>query len=360
MKKITVIGAGRVGSVIADDLSEKYDVTIADISAMGLATAKKRYPKLTTWYLSDERYFQSLKKYDLVISAVPGNIGFETLKSIIETGSDVVDISFFPEDPFLLQDLAVKNNVLAVVDCGVAPGLSNLILGYENTRQRITSFECYVGGLPKKRIKPFEYKASFSPIDVMEEYTRPARLKKHGSTIIRPALTEIEEMNINPIGTLEAFNTDGLRTLLRTFDHIPNLKEKTLRYPGHAELMKMLIKTGLLDTQEGMNTLFNQWKLNEDDEDLTIMKICMNDDIEYDLYDEYDKITKTHSMSRTTGYTCAAVANLMLESNQLTRHRSRQGILTPEFIGAENSCFDFVIDYLYKRNIIINRKGLVL
>ncbi len=112
-----------------------------------------------------------IKDFDLVIGALPGFMGFNTLKSIIEAGKNVVDISFFPEDPFLLDKLAKDKNVTAVVDCGVSPGLSNIVLGYHNKKMKVNNYRCIVGGLPYKRDWPFQYKAYFSPIDVIEEYT---------------------------------------------------------------------------------------------------------------------------------------------------------------------------------------------
>jgi len=89
----------------------------------------------------------------------------------------------------------------------------------------------YVGGLPIVRQWPYEYKAVFSPLDVIEEYTRTARFVENGRVVTRPALTDLERVDFEGVGTLEAFNTDGLRTLIQTIP-APNMKEKTLRYPG--------------------------------------------------------------------------------------------------------------------------------
>src|SRR5690606_37773182 len=116
-----------------------------------------------------------LKPFDMVVTAVPGFMGFAILKQVIEAGKNVVDISFSPEDTLQLDALAKEKNITAIVDCGVAPGMSNLVLGRYNEEMTVSNFECYVGGLPKIRKKPFEYKAPFSPVDVIEEYTRPAR-----------------------------------------------------------------------------------------------------------------------------------------------------------------------------------------
>jgi len=128
-----------------------------------------------------------------------------------------VDIAFFGEDPFLLDTLARSKDVTAVVDCGVAPGLCNIVVGYVETRlDFIDRYVCYVGGLPKVRKWPYEYKAVFSPKDVLEEYTRPARFVEFGHQVVKPALTDIELLDFPRVGTLEAFNTDGLRSLIKS------------------------------------------------------------------------------------------------------------------------------------------------
>ncbi len=92
-------------------------------------------------------------------------------------------------------------------------------------------------------MKPFEYRSVFSPTDVIEEYTRPARIRENGRTVVKPALSEVEEVDVPVVGTLEAFNSDGLRTLLVT-SKAANVCEKTLRYPGHAALMRAFRDAG--------------------------------------------------------------------------------------------------------------------
>ena len=174
--QIAILGAGMVGRAMAIDLAAKYSVTSFDVSghALEILTQKNKNIKTIKTDLSDYPNYETLLKgFDFVISAVPGFMGYLTLEAIINAKKNVVDISFFPENALELDDLAKENHVTAIVDCGVAPGMSNLILGYHNERMKITNFECMVGGLPKKRVYPFEYKAPFSPIDVLEEYTRP-------------------------------------------------------------------------------------------------------------------------------------------------------------------------------------------
>ena len=132
MKHIVVLGAGMVGSTIAADLCREYRVTSVDASRERVEALAAEHP-LTGEVadLSRAEVVQSVvRNADLVIGAVPGFMGFATLQAIIEAEKDVVDISFFGEDPFELDALAKAHGVTAVVDCGVAPGLSNMVLGY--------------------------------------------------------------------------------------------------------------------------------------------------------------------------------------------------------------------------------------
>jgi saccharopine dehydrogenase-like NADP-dependent oxidoreductase len=230
-----------------------------------------------------------------------------------------------------------------------------------------------VGGLPKLRIKPFEYKAPFSPVDVIEEYTRPARFVENGILVTREALSDVESVDFDKAGTLESFNTDGLRSLVYTMKHIPNMKEKTLRYPGHVSLIQSLIKGGFFSTKKvvykgneitplefSSSILFDQWKLGAEEPEFTIMRISLsgsskgttdnnNCEFIYDLYDEYDSKTKTSSMARTTGYTCNAAVELI--ANKLFL---KKGVFPPELVGNDPACFRFVMAYLAERGVNYN------
>lgn len=370
MANIIILGAGMVGSAMAVDLSKKHGVTLADLSIQRLEHLKNKHQAITILQLDvcDKTKLQSvLAAFDLVVCAVPGFLGFETIKTVIETGKNLVDISFFPENALELDALAKAKGVTAIVDCGVAPGMHNIILGYYNEKLKLTDFETLVGGLPKVKKWPFNYKAPFSPIDVIEEYTRPARYVENGNTIIREALTDCELVEFDKVGTLESFNSDGLRSILFTMPHIKNIKEKTLRYPGHVEYVKVLKDSGFFSKKKIMlngteispidftsKILFDEWKLGETEEELTVMRITLigenekgeTEKIVYNLYDEYCPETQTSSMARTTGYTATAVANLFLEGLFVEK-----GIFPPELIGKHESCFDYILKYLQERNI---------
>lgn len=371
---IAVLGAGMVGRAIALDLARQYTVTAFDRDGFNLESLKKENPAIQTagidLLLFDE-YVHFLSSFDIVVTAVPGFMGYRTLKAVIEAGKNVVDISFFPEDALQLQKLAEEKKVTVITDCGVAPGMSNFIIGRCNEEMKINSFACYVGGLPEERKPPFQYKAPFSPVDVIQEYIRPARLVENGSIVTKPALSDRELMHFEEIGELEAFNTDGLRSLVFTMKNIPDMKEKTLRYPGHLDLVLALKQSGFFETtpvriddteiiplEFTSKMLVNEWKLDPGEEEFTVMKVIVQGEkndkpvtIEYNLLDRYDKATKTSSMARTTGYTCAAAVNLIAKAMF-----DEKGIFPPELVGRKKSCFDFVINYLKERNVNWNRR----
>lgn len=379
MKKIIVLGAGMVGSAMAIDLATRHSVTLTDISEEAIHKARLKCDALTVFQLDvrdTKKLLRSIEDQDLVVNAVPGFLGFETLRTIIEAGRNVVDISFFPENSLDLDELAKKQRVTAIVDCGVAPGMDNFILGRYNEIMEISDFECLVGGLPKRKKWPFYYKAPFSPIDVIEEYTRPARYVENGKEIVREPLSDCEFIEFEKAGTLEAFNTDGLRTIIDTMPHIPNMKEKTLRYPGHVEYVKVLKESGFFDEEKievsgemispmdfTNAVLFREWKLGEAEEELTVMRVTLfgknnrgeREEIVYNMYDEFNTETGTSSMARTTGYTATAAANMMLEGLF-----KEDGVFPPELVGKHQQCFDYIIGYLEDRGIYYVKSSRLL
>ena len=376
MKDIIVLGAGMVGTAMAIDLAPAHSVTITDLSEEALDRAKSRCADLQTRKLDVTKKAElvaAVKPADLVINAVPGFLGYATLKTLIESGKNVVDIAFFPEDALTLDALAKEHGVTVVMDCGVAPGMDNIILGHYNSKLTITDFECLVGGLPKVKKWPFAYKAPFSPVDVIEEYTRPARYVENGNEIVREALTDCEYVEFEEVGTLESFNSDGLRSIIQTMPHIPNMKEKTLRYPGHVEYVKVLKESGFFSEEEiEMNgsrikpldftskVLFKEWKLGDEEPEFTVMRVSLKGtdergkptEVIYDLYDEYYPETRTSSMARTTGYTATGVANWILEGNF-----SKKGVFPPELIGGEEGCLEYVLGHLKERGVVYRKRG---
>lgn len=371
--KVIVLGCGMVGSSIAIDLAKDKNLSITVVDNNKKALKQVEQIENLNTLQSDlsilEKIPELIKDFDLVVGAVPGFMGYQTVKTVIEAEKNIVDISFFPEDPFALDELAKSKSVTAIVDCGVAPGSSNILVGYASSQlDKLEKVLIYVGGLPVYRQWPFEYKAVFSPIDVIEEYIRPARYIEYGKQVIKPALSDPELIDFPEIGTLEAFNTDGLRTLIQTIK-APFLIEKTMRYPGHIEKIKVLRESGFFSqTPIEINgtkisplefttkLLFPMWHLEKEDEDITVMRVIVNGKksgknrtYHYELLDRYDPKTKTISMARTTGYTATTVARLILSGKY-----SRSGIIPPEYLGQDELCFQFIKKGLEQHNIIFD------
>ena len=369
-KEIIVLGSGLVGKAMALDLANDFNVTATDLNQEALNAFKNTNVKtLQLDFSKIDALKKAIEPFDLVVGAVPGFMGFQTAKAVIESGKNMVDISFFPEDPFLLDNITKKNNVTIVTDCGVAPGMGNIILGYHNQRMKIEKYECLVGGLPVVREWPYEYKAVFSPIDVIEEYIRPARYVQNSAVVIKEALSDPENIYFDGVGTLESWNSDGLRSLIKTMHNIPNMIEKTLRYPGCVEYLRVLRDSGFFsyDAVEvngqqvrpidvTAKLLFPKWKLKPGEEEFTVMRIIIEGKEkgqakkhQYYLLDRTEKETGILSMARTTGYTCTGAVHLVIDGRF-----NRKGINPPEYLGEQEDHFQFMLQHLKDRGVNYN------
>ncbi len=373
---VVVLGAGRVGRAIAFDLARSgtFEVTAVDCSdhnfpwlhAHGVATRKADV-------LNQQELAEAVRLARCVVNAVPGHGGFATLSRLVALGKDVVDVTFMAEDPRCLHEQAHAKDVRVAVDCGVAPGLSHLVLGsWYAQAEALERFTCYVGGLPKERVLPWEYKAPFSPSDVLEEYTRPARIRRAGKVLTLPAMSEPELRLVPGVGTLEAFLTDGLRTAVDTLP-VPYMEEKTLRYPGHREKVLLLAASGLLATepldidgvrvaplQLAAKALAQAWHLAEGEADVTVMELVAEGCFaggktlrRLFLYDAYDPETGLSSMARTTGFTAAAVLTAIHQGLWL-----HPGVAVPELLGQELALTRFVLGYLRERGVSLQGEEL--
>lgn len=369
MSKIVILGCGAVGRHMAIDLCKdpSFEVISVDVNRKVLEQLASEYPiQIRVEDLSSaEGVTRAVEDADIVIGSVPYSIGYAVLESVIRAGKNIVDISYFPEDPFGLDELAKTKGVTAVVDCGVVPGLGNIILGDHSRKMKLTRYECYVGGVPKSKNAPLGYKSPFPVLEVLEEYAESGSMLEDGKLVVRPMLAETMTIDLDKVGTMACLNSDGLRTLIRTMD-IPDMFEKTLRYPKHVDLMRMLRDTGFLNTTpiqvKGVSVrpidvtaslLTTPWKYEPGEADITVMRLIISGEEEgkpvtytYDMYDEYDPVTGTLSMARTTGYTCAAVTRLVLDGGY-----SQKGISPPEFVGRVDGCWKSVKRYLEDRAV---------
>jgi len=374
--KAIVLGCGLVGNEIARDLARdsEFAVTAVDINTSALS-ALGDASGITTIEanLADrDNLIQLVKEHDIAAIAVPGFMGYQTLEAVIDAGTHAVDISFTPEDTLKLHDRAHQAGIIAVVDCGIAPGLSHVLVADASSQlDTIELVAIYAGGLPANPEPPWNYKAVFSPLDVIEEYIRPARTVREGKIVTVDALSEVEFIQLPGVGTLEAFASDGLRSLLTSIK-ADRMYEKTLRYPGHAEKMRGLREAGMFgkDAIEvgGIavrpievisKLLFPSWKLRESDEDLTVLRVIVEGTKDgqklshtFDLVDHYDRKRQTTSMARTTGYMATSVARLIRDGAF-----TRKGISPPESLGHEESCYRTLMQLLDARGVVVKQRA---
>ena len=339
MTKVVVLGGGMVGSVIARDLAADPDlsVTLADVDGTRLEATRAASAdqlEIAVADCSDPAVVTSLcDEHEMVVGAMPGRFGFGALRAVIESGRNFCDISFMPQDAWDLDELARSHGSTCVVDMGVAPGMSNLLGGCAAARlEPCRTVDIYVGGIPADPQPPFHYKAGFSPADVLEEYVRPARMVEGGETVVFEALSEPELIDFPGVGTLEAFNTDGLRSLAERVD-VPRMREKTMRYPGHREVMLQMREAGFLGEEPirvgeteivprdlAAALLFPHWTYEDGEADLTAMRVEATGDLDgrpvrlrWDLLDYYDPATGFSSMARTTAFPCSIMTRLIIK-----------------------------------------------
>ena len=233
-----VLGCGLMGSAIARDLVESGGMEVT-IAARDERKLREYVAQLGSERASavgvdarDERALVELMRgFDVVAGALPGRLGFGAMRAAIEAGTDMVDISFMPQNPLELDDPARAAGVTIIPDCGVAPGLSNMFVGYGASRlDRVKEVHIKVGGLPQNPMPPLGYRITWSVEDLLEEYTRRARIVQGGHIKEVEALSGLELVDFPGIGELECFYTDGLRTLLHTVK-ADVMDEKTLRIP---------------------------------------------------------------------------------------------------------------------------------
>lgn len=360
-----------MGAVMAMDLAADADrtVTLCDVDEVRLRDVKARCPALQVRQVdlsSPQRIHSLAADADMVLGALPSRFGFAALQAVIDAGKPYCDISFMPQDAWRLDEAAKASGTIAVVDCGVAPGMSNLLAGVAARRLApCRSVTIRVGGLPVIRHMPWQFKAAFSPFDVIEEYVRPARIVQNGEVVVREALSDPVLIDFPETGTLEAFNTDGLRSLTETLD-VPNMLEQTMRYPGHRDLAWSLRETGLLSEvpmdvggvsvtprEVTCRALFPKWTYEDGEADLTVMRVEAEGDLDgvptrlrWDLYDELDPTTGWTSMARTTAFPATIMAR-MIESGVV----STPGVHPPECLASDDRVLETLLRQLGARGV---------
>ncbi|NJE07146.1 saccharopine dehydrogenase family protein [Thermococcus sp. M39] len=352
--EVLVLGAGNVGRAIAYDLSKDFEVWVGDKSRERLNAVEDFANTIKVDASDFNKLVDTMRKFDLIVGALPGKFGFATLKAAIKAQRDLVDISFMPENPMELRDDAEKAQVTIIVDAGFAPGLSNILLGriYQELDE-LKEGIIRVGGLPKIAKPPLYYKITWSPYDLIEEYTRKARIIKNGEIVEVDPLEKIEKVKIKDF-EFEEFVSDGLRTLLDNI-RAEHLEERTLRWPGHLEKIKVLRELGFFKPENIDFTLKVIAPLMQyESDDFSIMEVYgrgtingKEKEIHYFLYDEAKE--GFTSMARVTSFTAAIIARLVAERSCV------YGVIPPEILGMRADTFTRIINELKERGITIER-----
>jgi len=338
---ILILGAGNIGRVVAHDLSKDFEVTAVDVNDKNLSLIESYAHPLRFDVMKDD-IISLMKKYELVVDTLPGKFGFYILKSAIKANRDIVDVTFMPENP-----LELHADVTAAVDAGFAPGLSNILLGhiYANLGE-LDEALIRVGGLPKDPQPPLYYTSTWSPQDLLEEYTRKARIIKDGKLVEVDPLEHVDPVTLAG-KEFEEFPSDGLRTLLYTIK-ARNMEERTLRWPGHLEKIKMMKEMGLFTPENRELAVKLLLSMMKEGEDFCIMEVYGKgaDEMRYFMLDEAREFT---AMARVTGYTAAIVSRLVAEG------RVENGIVPPEKLGMDEKTFLHILQELEKRGIKIEQ-----
>lgn len=349
--KILVLGGGQQGKVIAGDLAAAlpgHAVTVADVARRALpAHANLAFLEAD---LSDAGVLaRLLGGHDLAVGALPSRLGFGVMRAAIAARRNLVDVSFSAEDPLTLDAEARAAGVTIVPDAGLAPGLSHLLVGRAaRERGRLRAATILVGGVAEDPSRPYGYTITWSLDDLMEEYVRPARIRRRGRDESVPVFSELERVHIAGAGEMEAFYSDGLRTLLQTMPDIPDLGEKTLRWPGHVAAIRPLLRDGRL--REELRARCS----DDPPRDLVAMMVRTEWDGGVDeatLVDRYEPRTRLTAMARTTALTTAAVARLAVAGGL-----GAPGVRPLETIAGDERADRFVTDILAGHGIRIARR----
>ena len=352
--KVLVLGAGNVGRAIAWDLREEFDIHVGDVSEERLKAVSEFATTLKVNAANFDELVEVMKGFELVVGALPGRFGYQSVKAAIRAGVDMVDVSFMPENPLELRDEAERAQVTIIFDAGFAPGLSHILMGrIWQEMDELKEGYIYVGGLPKEPRPPLYYRITWSPKDLIEEYTRPARVIRDGQITSIDPFERIERVSIGDF-EFEAFVSDGLRSLLESV-RADRLEEWTLRWPGHLEKMKVLRELGFFKPEHVDNTLDVIVPLmSYESPDFSIMQVIGKGTLDgepkkigYLLYDE--ERGGFTSMARVTGFTAAIVSRLVAEGGCI------YGVIPPEILGMRIDTFTRITQELAERGITIER-----
>jgi len=374
-----IVGIGNIGSVAAEDLARSVsdcEVVVSDKEeARARSISRKIGMKNVSWSALDATNRRELVKtfgeFDLAMGFLPGELGYGLLEACIAAGKPLVDASYMPENPLTLNDKAARAGVTIVPDCGLAPGISNVLIGNSAGKlDMVETVQIMVGGLPEEPVPPLGYVITWSAEGLIDEYTRKVVMVKEGKVVEVEALSGLEEVNFQGVGRLEAFYTDGLRTLLHTVRNAKEMCEKTLRYPGHAEKIGMLRDLGFFERDRvhvngvGVSPraltvqLLTRKLCKAEIRDIVALRVEVSGVKRgkrirhvYHMLDCYDRERGITAMARTTAYPASIIAQFLLKEAM-----REKGVVPPEKIGADEVLFRRFLNELKKRGVAISEE----
>ena len=308
MARVAVIGAGGVGTVAASVIAQEgHDVVLVDKSqeVVSRSAQRARVKYAVADALRPDDVKRAVGDVDLLVTALPGSIAYQALKGLLGLGLNIVDVSFFPQEPDELAEAAAKEGVTLVLDAGVAPGLSNMLVGVGDRRLGgIRAARIFVGGISERPDPPLGIVPSWSISDLIDEYRRPARVIVNGRVVsLDPLVGPLGTIYVSGVGELEYFPTDGLRSLLRTYSKADFMAEFTLRWPGHVSFIKGLKRLGLLEHRPvrvgGAEVMADDvlasllWSMHVETRDLVVMVV--------EVYAEEGRAIRFEQVTRPEG-----------------------------------------------------------
>ena len=374
--RMLVLGAGLQGSACAYDLLQNPEVTqvrLADIHLDHLPpflapySGKRLIP--TPLDVRDRTAVLAvMRECDAVMSAIPYYFNLQMAECAVEAGVHFCDLGGNTEIVFQQKELMAKakaKGITVVPDCGVAPGMVNILAQYGIAQMdSVDSVRIYVGGLPQEPEPPLNYQIVYSLEGVLDYYTTLSWVVRDGKRAQVTALSERETMDFpKPAGELEAFHTaGGLSTMAWRYEgKIPTMEYKTLRYPGHAEKMEVIRELGLLDLEpvdvkgtkvvprDVFVSIVGPKLTKPTGKDLLVLRVEVKGTKggkpatrRFDLIDKYDEEHGISAMMRTTGYLLS-----------ITGQFQASGKVTPPGVWTPDECMPAkaYIDELRKRGM---------
>ena len=356
--RMLVLGAGLQGSACAYDLLRNPEVTevrLADINISNLPAflaplSGKRLIPTPLDVRDREATLALMRESDAVMSAIPYYFNGDLAKLAVEAGTNFCDLGGNTE--IVLEqrklDAKAKEKSLSVIpDCGLAPGMVNILAehGIEQMDE-VESVKIYVGGLPQHPEPPLNYQIVYSLEGVIDYYTTLSWVLRDGKRTQVTALSELESVDFpEPVGKLEAFHTaGGLSTMANRYEgKIPTMEYKTLRYPGHANIMEAIRELGLLSLEpvdvKGVKVAPRDVFVaaagprltKPEGRDLVALRVIVEGKkggkpkkLGWELIDYYDAEHGISAMERTTGY------SLSITGQMQARGEVKKGVNTPD------------------------------